>query len=93
MPNWGPHASRFLVSPPDAPPPPAAFNPLRRRTQRAVDRRFNRARYHTEQEIDGCATRLADQVDLDTVTTDLQAVVARTLTPTTTSTWIRHHQT
>ncbi|HEY5683763.1 MAG TPA: hypothetical protein VIY70_00165, partial [Acidimicrobiia bacterium] len=71
----------------------AAFNPLRRRTQRAVDRRFNRARYHTEQEIDAYATRLADQVDLHTVTTDLQAVVARTLTPTTTSTWIRHHQT
>ena len=71
----------------------AAFNPLRRRTQRAVDRRFNRARYHTEQELDAYATRLADQVDLDTVTTDLQAVVARTLTPTTTSTWIRHHQT
>ena len=71
----------------------AVFNPLRRRTQRAVDRRFNRARYHTEQEIDAYATRLADHVDLHTVTTDLQAVVARTLTPTTTSTWIRHHQT
>jgi hypothetical protein len=71
----------------------AVFNPLRRRTQRAVDRRFNRARYHTEQEIDAYATRLADHVDLHTVTTDLQTVVARTLTPTTTSTWIRHHHT
>jgi hypothetical protein len=71
----------------------AVFNPLRRRTQRAVDRRFNRARYHTEQELDAYATRLADHVDLHTVTTDLQTVVARTLTPTTTSTWIRHHHT
>jgi hypothetical protein len=71
----------------------AVFNPLRRRTQRAVDRRFNRTRYHTEQEIDAYATRLADHVDLHTVTTDLQTVVARTLTPTTTSTWIRHHHT
>lgn len=71
----------------------AVFNPVRRRTQRAVDRHFNRARYHTEQELDAYATRLADQVDLDTVTTDLQTVVARTLTPTTTSTWVRHHQT
>jgi hypothetical protein len=69
------------------------FNPARRRIQRAVDRRFNRAHYDAVQELDAYATRLADQVDLDTVTTDLQAVVARTLTPTTTSTWIRHHHT
>jgi hypothetical protein len=41
----------------------AVFNPLRRRTQRAVDRRFNRARYHTEQELDAYATRLADHVE------------------------------
>ncbi|MGH3182263.1 MAG: hypothetical protein ACRDOE_10230, partial [Streptosporangiaceae bacterium] len=49
----------------------ALFNPLRRRVQRAVDRRFNRARYDADQMVDAFAARLKDAVDLDSVRDDL----------------------
>ena len=45
----------------------ALFNPLRRRVQRAVDRRFNRARYDADQMVTAFAARLKDAVDLDSV--------------------------
>jgi hypothetical protein len=41
----------------------ALFNPLRRRVQRVVDRRFNRARYDAGQTVAGFAARLKDAVD------------------------------
>ena len=43
----------------------ALFSPLRRRVQRAVDRRFNRARYDADQTVAAFAVRLKDAVDLD----------------------------
>src|SRR6266852_7359186 len=49
----------------------ALFNPLRRRVQRAVDRRFKRARYDAEQTVAAFATRLKEAVDLDAVGDDL----------------------
>jgi len=66
----------------------ALFNPLRRRVQRAVDRRFNRARYDADQTLAGFATRLNDAVDLDSVRDDLAAVVQQTLEPAHLSVWI-----
>src|SRR5271163_2236823 len=45
----------------------ALFNPLRRRVQRMVARRFNRARYDAEQTVAAFAARLKDAVDLDSV--------------------------
>jgi hypothetical protein len=45
----------------------ALFNPLRRRVQHAVDRRFNRARYDADQMVAAFADRLKDAVDLDSV--------------------------
>ena len=43
----------------------ALFNPLRRRVQHAVDRRFNRARYNADLTVAAFASRLKDAVDLD----------------------------
>jgi drug/metabolite transporter superfamily protein YnfA len=68
----------------------ALFNPLRRRVQRAVDRRFNRARYDADQTVAAFATRLNDAVDLDSVRDDLAQVVSRALEPAHLSVWISH---
>jgi hypothetical protein len=66
----------------------ALFTPLRRRVQRAVDRRFNRARYDAEQIVAAFAARLQDAVDLDTVRADLACVVHDALEPAHLSVWI-----
>jgi hypothetical protein len=67
----------------------ALFNPLRRRVQHAVDRRFNRARYDADQTAAAFAARLKDAVDLDSVRDDLAAVVENALEPAHVSVWIR----
>ena len=67
----------------------ALFNPLRRRVQRTVDRRFNRARYDAEQTVTAFAARLKDAVDLDFVRDDLAATVEKALEPAHVSVWIR----
>ena len=59
----------------------ALFNPLRRRVQRAVDRRFNRARYDADKTVAAFAARLQDAVDLDAVQADLATAVQQTLEP------------
>jgi hypothetical protein len=66
----------------------ALFNPLRRRMQHLVDRRFNRARYDTDQTIAAFAARLQDTVDLDSVRDDLATVVDQALEPAHVSVWI-----
>src|SRR6202050_4908563 len=53
----------------------ALFNPVRRRVQRIVDRRFNRARYDAERTVDAFAADLQGAVDLDSVRADLLRVV------------------
>jgi hypothetical protein len=57
------------------------FYPLRARVQRAVDRRFNRARYDADAAVAAFAARLQDAVDLDKVRADLHAVVSGALQP------------
>ena len=66
----------------------ALFNPLRRRVQQAVDRRFNRARYDADRTIAAFAARLQDAVDLDAVQDDLASVVHQALEPAHVSVWI-----
>jgi HD superfamily phosphohydrolase YqeK len=64
------------------------FNPVRRRVQQAVDRRFNRARYDADQTVAAFAARLKDAVDLDSVRDDLAGVVHQALEPAHVSVWI-----
>jgi len=66
----------------------ALFNPLRQRVQRAVDRRFNRARYDADKTVAAFAARLKDAVDLDSVRDDLACVVQQALEPAHVSVWI-----
>jgi ABC-type multidrug transport system fused ATPase/permease subunit len=66
----------------------ALFSPLRRRVQRAVDRRFNRARYDADQMVTAFAARLKDTVDLDSVQGDLASVVTKALEPAHVSMWL-----
>jgi hypothetical protein len=67
----------------------ALFHPLRRRVQRVVDRRFNRARYNADQIVTGFAARLQDAVDLGTVRDELANVVHAALEPDHLSVWIK----
>jgi hypothetical protein len=67
----------------------ALFQPARRRIQATVDRRFNRRKYNTVKTIEVFSTRLRDQVDLDTLASELLAVVDQTMEPTQASLWLR----
>jgi len=66
----------------------ALFNPLRRRVQRVVDRRFNRARYDADRTVAAFAGRLKDAVDLDSVRDDLARVAQEALEPAHVSVWV-----
>src|SRR5580700_4664516 len=66
----------------------ALFSPVRRRVQRAVDRRFNRTRYDADQTVAAFAARLKDAVDLDAVRGILLTAVAASLEPAHASVWL-----
>jgi hypothetical protein len=70
----------------------ALFQPLRRRTQRIVDRRFDRARYDGERTVAAFATRLRNQVDIHSLEGELGEVVRRTVAPTTLGLWIQRRE-
>lgn len=67
----------------------ALFAPLRRRVQRAVDRRFNRARYDAEAVTAAFARQMREPAGIDTVRADLTAAVTQTLDPAHLSLWVR----
>jgi hypothetical protein len=67
----------------------ALFNPLRKRVQHLVDRRFNRARYDTEAIVAGFTARLREAVDLETAQSELLHAVDGAVQPVHASLWIR----
>jgi hypothetical protein len=67
----------------------AVFRPARRRIQAVVDRRFNRRRYNAAKIIQAFSGRLREQIDLDTLSSEVLAVVDQTMEPTRVSLWLR----
>jgi hypothetical protein len=67
----------------------ALFQPARRRIQQVVDRHFNRRKYDAAKTIQAFSTRLRDQVDLGTLSSELLAVVDQTMQPTRVVLWLR----
>jgi hypothetical protein len=67
----------------------ALFNPLRRRVQNAVDRRFNRSRYDSRRVMDHFADTLRDQLDANQVVEGWVGVVSETMQPVSVGLWLR----
>jgi hypothetical protein len=67
----------------------ALFNPVRRRVQAGVDRRFNRSRYDAQKVMDEFSGSLRDRVDPDGVVEGWVGAVSETMQPTTVAVWVR----
>ena len=67
----------------------ALFNPLRRRVQGFIDRRFYRERYDARRTLQAFSTVLRDETDLDRLTPELLVVVRETMWPEHASLWLR----
>jgi hypothetical protein len=67
----------------------ALFQPLRRRIQAVVDRRFYRSRYDAEQIVHAFAGTLRDKVDLSALTDELVNVVDQSVRPARARVWLR----
>jgi hypothetical protein len=67
----------------------ALFQPLRRRVQAAVDRRFDRARVDRDRSVVGLSNRLRDAVELDVIRADLLTTIDSTVRPASMSVWLR----
>jgi hypothetical protein len=65
------------------------FQPLRRRVQDAMDRRFNRTRYDAQRTATAFAGRLRDQIELESIVGEMRTIVASSVQPAGVSVWIR----
>jgi hypothetical protein len=66
----------------------AAFQPLRRRVQRLVDRRFDRAAYDARRTVDAFSARLRDEVDVDAIRGEFLDTVTSAVAPASASVWV-----
>jgi hypothetical protein len=66
----------------------ACFQPIRRRVQRAVDERFDRASVDAQRTADAFAERLRDEVDLESLTGELERTVVGVIRPTAAALWL-----
>lgn len=64
------------------------FNPIRKRIQAWVDRRFNRSRYETQRVVDSFAAGLCDETDVQDIAKGLEDVIHKTLEPQSIGVWI-----
>jgi hypothetical protein len=68
------------------------FNPLRRRIQDTIDRRLYRSRYDAQEIVEEFSGRLTDEVDVETIHSELLEVLDETVKPETAALWIRGQQ-